>query len=38
VPVNGGRTNTERGPRRTWRKLHLAVDADSGQIVASTLP
>jgi IS5 family transposase len=23
--------------RRTWRKLHLAVDAASGQIVASTL-
>jgi transposase len=23
--------------RRTWRKLHLAVDATSGQIVASTL-
>jgi hypothetical protein len=23
--------------RRTWRKLHLAVDADTGEIVASTL-
>jgi hypothetical protein len=23
--------------RRSWRKLHLAVDADSGEIVASTL-
>ena len=23
--------------RRTWRKLHLAVDADSGMIVAQTL-
>jgi transposase len=24
--------------RRNWRKLHLAVDADTGQIVASILP
>jgi hypothetical protein len=24
-------------PRRTWRKLHLAVDAASGMIVAQTL-
>ena len=23
--------------RRTWRKLHVAVDADSGMIVAATL-
>src|SRR4051794_27851744 len=23
--------------RRSWRKLHLGVDADTGQIVASTL-
>ena len=23
--------------RRTWRKLHLAVDADTGMIMASTL-
>jgi hypothetical protein len=24
-------------PRRTWRKLHLAVDPDSGEILASEL-
>ena len=29
-------THGERG-RRTWRKLHLAVDADSGEILASEL-
>jgi len=23
--------------RRTWKKLHLAVDADTGMIMASTL-
>ena len=23
--------------RRTWRKLHLAVDADTGMVMASTL-
>ena len=26
-----------RRSRRTWRKLHLAVDARSGQIVAAAL-
>ena len=30
-PVGGTRT------RRSWRKLHLGVDADTGQIVASAL-
>ncbi len=29
-------THGERG-RRTWRKLHLAVDADTGEILASEL-
>src|ERR671913_2014409 len=29
-------THGERG-KRTWRKLHLAVDADSGEILASEL-
>jgi hypothetical protein len=24
-------------PRRTWRKLHLAVDPDTGEILASAL-
>ena len=26
-----------RGSRRSWRKLHLAVDADSGEIIAQSL-
>jgi Transposase DDE domain len=26
-----------RPGRRSWRKLHLAVDADTGEIAASTL-
>ena len=24
-------------PRRSWRKLHIGIDADTGQIVAATL-
>jgi hypothetical protein len=34
--VNGWRRNTAKA-RRKWRKLHLAVDAASGRIVAQSL-
>jgi hypothetical protein len=35
IGTDGGTTGTRR--RRAWRKLHLSVDAGTGQIVAAAL-
>ena len=37
LKVHRGRTSTDKRNRRQWRKLHLVVDADTGDILASEL-
>ena len=35
--ASGVRTSMAASPPRLWRKLHLAVDADTGEIIAEVL-